>query len=156
MSKKLLLLLCLSSANPFKPLSCLFPSMLWRVCSIGCGAYGGFCNVSWYSVIGDGDWVWNGAGQLQGIWTGLMDPFETRRGQDHRGSPQGHVYSEPYRACRMPSRFYPDWASAAPHLDAIGVRRWGNLAIRLLEENFKFTKKSVLSKRWKFASFCKL
>lgn len=91
------------------------------------------CQPVWRDwAVGDGDWVWNGAGQLQGIWTGLMDPFETRRGREQRGSPQGHVCSGPSRACRMPFRFSPDRASAAPHLDAIGVRRWGNLLVRLL------------------------
>lgn len=56
-------------------------------------------------AVGDGDWVWNGAGQPQGIWTGLMNLFETCRGHEQWGSPWGHVYSEPSRACRMPIHF---------------------------------------------------
>lgn len=52
-----------------------------------------------------GDWVWNGPGQPQGIWTGLMDLFETCRGYEQWGWPWGHVYSELSRACRMPIHF---------------------------------------------------
>lgn len=135
MSKKLLLFLCFSSANPFKPLFLSVSST-----KHACRAFGCFVVLQMQCqpvrrdwAVGDGDWVWNGAGQLQGIWTGLMDPFETRRGLEQRGSPQGHVCSEPFRACHMPFCFSPDRASAAPHLDAIGVRQWGTFPYACLE-----------------------
>lgn len=101
----MLFFLHFSSANPSRP---LFVSRYNAIVK----AFGCFA-VPWMQrqpvrydwAVGDGDWVWNGAGQPQGIWTGLMDLFETCRGHEQWGSPWGHVYSEPSRACHMPIHF---------------------------------------------------
>lgn len=100
----MLFFLLFSSANPSRLFFCLVMMQLWRL-FLGCFAVPWMQRELVWHDWAVGDWVWNGAGQPQGIWTGLMDLFETCRGYEQWGSLWGHVYSEPSRACHMPIHF---------------------------------------------------
>lgn len=103
LKENMLFFLHFSSTNPSRP---LFLSRYDPIVkAFGCFAVPWMQRELVWRDWAVGDWVWNGAGQPQGIWTGLMDLFETCRGYEQWGSPWGHVYSEPSRACRMPIHF---------------------------------------------------